>query len=385
MPDRSAAHQQHPVSLMDRVLRECEAMMSYAFASGASVPGEHVAMLERIAAERARYRAHPSVADEEPPSSEDSPVSGALSLAASSVQAAQVLSQIHASLTRIVAPATPRTILLLDQELRKGGLLRSLGAVPLVRHMMLAALICLCGLIATGVSPEVNEASVNMGLLKNSGFTLLLSILFLLCAAGVGASFSALFTANHYVSAGTFDPKYDPSYWVRFFLGLIAGVILTQLVSIEGSEAGHVLAQPTLALIGGFSANVVYRIIDRLVDAAESPFRADPRDVHAAEQSAAKVRYEQQLAETKARLAGILVQFQRRLDSGEDSAGLAQHIEKVLGDLVPQGIDSTNAGQPAGTKPAPLEPTPFPGKPPQVPRTVVGGQDADRGGPVEHR
>lgn len=382
MPDRSAANQQYPVSLTDRVLRECEAMMRHAFASGASVPGEHMAMLERIAAERARDRAHPSVADEGFPSSEDGPASAALPLAASAAQAAQVLSQIHASLTKIVAPATPRTILLLDQELRKGGLSRSFGAVPLVRHMMLAALISLCGLIATGVSPQVNEATVTLGLLKNSGLILLLNILFLLCAAGIGASFSALFTANHYVSAGTFDPKYDSSYWVRFFLGLIAGVILTTLVSIEGSEPAHVFAQPTLALIGGFSANVVYRIIDRLVDAAESPFRADPRDVHAAQQLAAKGRYEQQLAETKARLAGILVQFQRRLDSGEDSAGLAQDIEKIVGDLVPQGIDSTNAGQPPATKPAPLEPTPLPGKPPQVPQTVVGGQDADRGSPV---
>ncbi len=382
MPLRSATHQEDPVPLTDRVLRECEAMMRHAFASGAGVPGEHVATLERIAAERARDRAHLAVADEGSPSSEDGPASAALPLAACSVQAAQVLSQIHASLTRIVAPATPRTILLLDQELRKGGLSRSLGAVPLVRYMMLAALISLFGLIATGVSPQVNEGTVNLGLLKSSGLTLLLNILFLLCAAGVGASFSALFTANHYVSAGTFDPKYDSSYWVRFFLGLIAGVILTTLVSIEAGDPAHVLAPPTLALIGGFSANVVYRIIDRLVDAAESPFRADPRDVHAAERLAAKVRYEQQLAETKARLAGVLVQFQRRLDSGEDSAGLVQDIEKIVGDLVPQGIDSTNAGQPPAAEPAPLEPTPRPGEPPRVPRTVVGGPEADRGSPV---
>jgi hypothetical protein len=37
--------------------------------------------------------------------------------------------------------------------------------------------------------------------------------------AGLGACFAALFLANRYIAEGTFDPKYESSYWIRFILG----------------------------------------------------------------------------------------------------------------------------------------------------------------------
>ena len=43
----------------------------------------------------------------------------------------------------------------------------------------------------------------------------------------------ALFEANKYVVASTFDPKYESSYWIRFVLGLIAGLLLSKFVSLK--------------------------------------------------------------------------------------------------------------------------------------------------------
>lgn len=62
------------------------------------------------------------------------------------------------------------------------------------------------------------------------------------------------------------------SDWVRFNLGLIAGMVLAVLVPIDtGSKT---FERPLLALLGGFSASVVYRILQRLVDTLESSCRS---------------------------------------------------------------------------------------------------------------
>ena len=47
---------------------------------------------------------------------------------------------------------------------------------------------------------------------RDFGVHLLVEELFLLSAAGLGASFAGLFQANRFVTRGTFDPKYSSTY-----------------------------------------------------------------------------------------------------------------------------------------------------------------------------
>ena len=62
---------------------------------------------------------------------------------------------------------------------------------------------------------------------------------------------------------------------MRFIHGLIAGIVLPELIPVQGDQA---LSRPLLALLGGFSASVVYRLLSRLVDTLESLFQGDPRE-----------------------------------------------------------------------------------------------------------
>ncbi len=101
------------------------------------------------------------------------------------------------------------------------------------------------------------------------GLSSLINAAFLLCAASIGASFSALFRINLYIAATTYDPKHDVSYWVQYGLGLIAGVLLATMVPVT-SGSGAVLTRPALALVGGFSASLLYRILDRISRSIES-------------------------------------------------------------------------------------------------------------------
>jgi hypothetical protein len=87
-------------------------------------------------------------------------------------------------------------------------------------------------------------------------------------AAGLGSSFSQLYRATEYITNRTFDPKYNQVYLIRFALGIIAGVILGQfgreLLSGNNTLTGIGIA--TFGLLGGFSAEVVYQILQRFAD-----------------------------------------------------------------------------------------------------------------------
>ncbi|MDQ3982901.1 MAG: hypothetical protein M3271_09520, partial [Actinomycetota bacterium] len=176
----------------------------------------------------------------------------------------------HQELVGIVAPALPQALVVLERERRRGGIARLFGPVRLVRQLICASLFFLVAFVATSLSPYVTAEGGDV--FATSGAALLANQMFLLSAAGVGASFAALFRVHLYLSEGTYDPKYDSSYWIRFFLGLIAGVVLAALVPVEGT-----FTKPLLALAGGFSAPVLYRILTRIVGALESAASGDAK------------------------------------------------------------------------------------------------------------
>ncbi len=299
---------------------ECEAMAKYALASGLEVPGSLLQQLKELESSMAA-----ADRDVEP-------------------MAIRRLGECHGRLSKLVAPATPRTILLLDSEIEQRGSLRFLGPVPLIRQMMVTALLSLTALICLTLSAEVNGSKANSDILVGSGFPLLLNELFLLSAAALGASFSALFMANRYIQEGTFDPKYNISYWIRFVLGLIAGFILATLIDLDalgkagaGSDASSAFARPLLAMIGGFSAAVVYRILSRLADTVESLFRGDQREQVKSQTEAERIRVTAEAEQSRTRLAYQLMTLQKKIGGGESSAELQDELDNMLREL--SGMD----------------------------------------------
>ncbi|KZN46981.1 hypothetical protein [Pseudoalteromonas luteoviolacea] len=195
----------------------------------------------------------------------------------------KALTQVHNRLTELVSPAKPETIWLMSVETKKGSLLLFLGRVPLIRKMMVVAIMSLVALIALSLSSYINNENMVASMFDMEGTRLLYVQAILLASAAIGASFAALFKANSYVTAGVYDPKYESSYWVRFVVGLIAGIILTQLIPVNldavasaassetgGAPVSHAALRITMALVGGFSANLVYKILDRIVETVQS-------------------------------------------------------------------------------------------------------------------
>ncbi len=98
--------------------------------------------------------------------------------------------------------------------------------------------------------------------------------------AGLGASFYVLLKTQPYLINRSFDPKYNASYISRFITGVIGGVILATAIgpalgSRLGSGAGATLTPGALAILGGYAAEAVELILQRLVEVLLAIVRGD--------------------------------------------------------------------------------------------------------------
>ncbi len=343
-------------SIQTLLLEESEAMAKYALTSGLAVPAEVVEKLEHIAA---RMRMTGSVSDSLASETNGSTPGDITDLDGENRYIRQ-LAMIHDRFARLVAPATPRTIHLLAVESAKTDFWHFLGPVPLVRRMMWAAIIFLVAIVGFSLSDKVNWQNIEAGWLELSGSASLYNLLFLLSAAGIGASFQALFEANRYVVAGIFDPKYESSYWIRFVLGLIAGLILAELVplgpdkTLVGEPRG--LGKPTLAMLGGFSSVVVYQITNRLVTTVESLVRGERKDIVTSQEQAAKARANEELDQNRLKLAGSLISLQQQLSKGATPEQLNEKLGQLLKEFTPsEVIGEIGSSQGKGGVKAPSE------------------------------
>ncbi|ALK33959.1 hypothetical protein [Burkholderia plantarii] len=283
-------------TLAAQLRHECEAMARHALQHGLHVAPETVARLVALL------------------SSDERPAGDSAGVAART----RDFAMIHARLAQVVAPATPQGVALLDRHRHSPHVIGLLGPVPLIRALTLAAIGFLGAVILSGLSAEVTSENLERGMLASSGTTLLVNMLFLMCCAGLGASFATLFQAHRYIANSTYDPKFDASYGARLILGLIAGLILVEILPAHlfagGSASGF--GKPAMAMLGGFSASAVHRLLQRVVDSLETVVRGDPSaQVHAALESqrayATSERMHVQNEHTQRLLA-----LQRTLDAG---------------------------------------------------------------------
>ena len=300
-----------PIPTVDeQLLRASEAMIRYALASGLIVPEPVAHTIHRAGLPDA------------------TPVD------------VRQLTRAHNELVRLVAPATPRTILVIAEGRRSA--LSMLGPVRLVRHMLVVVIFLLVLFLLLASSQEVNETSGDF--FHEAGQPVLINGLFYLVAGGLGAAFSALFTAQRYIKDGIYDPKYESTYWLRFILGLMAGLLLPALVPLGADGETGAVTRPLLALLGGFSAAVLYRVLERLVSTVETLVRTDPRQMQSAQQEVVAARSAEQTATERLALVSELRRLQDQARDG-GAARVADGIEELVDDLLPARLGN---GRPPG-------------------------------------
>jgi uncharacterized membrane protein len=309
MGSPTSAYNATQVPLRVQILREAEEMAEYAFASGKRVPPSIAQVVHQARLDTPRDPAAPPPDD------------------------VRHLAVAHEQLSKIVAPATPRALVLLDEE--RDNAFAFLGPVGFVRRMVLVAAICTVAFIIVSISPEINivPGQPDPGdIMRSDGLKLFINELFFLTAAGMGASFHALVDVKTYINRRNFDPRFEASYWIKFLLGLIAGLMMVTLIPVN-PESGHGFARPTLAMLGGFSAAAVYRIILRLVDTMESLVQGDAKEMLESRERAAKAKAEEEVVQHRMKMTSDLVALQQQLASGAGSDEVREQLNRMVGGL----------------------------------------------------
>ena len=194
------------------------------------------------------------------------------------------LTVLHNELSTLVAPASGRTLVLLDQERCAHPFLYMFGPVRLVRQMLAFAVAALAITSLLSTLSIVNVDNVARGWFDLNGVDATGVLGFLLAVAALGAAFSNLSTLSRYIEQANFDPTYEGSYWVRVVLGLISGVVLGEIMFdlLVHADAAHASGlapageRIVLAFLGGFATAPVQRLLTNLSDAVGTLLQGRP-------------------------------------------------------------------------------------------------------------
>jgi len=347
-------------------LEECETMVRYAQSQGKTVPSHILKQMSDLKA-----IAHDLNHELKAGGTEDQLDPRSMNMA--------LIGSLHNDLAKVIAPATPATVLLMENSKRK-GLFGLLGPVPLVRRLNIITMTCLLTFLGLFFAKEVDSMTINGDILSYEGMAFVYNELVILCMAALGASFYALFEVYKYITKNSYDPKYDSIYWIRFVLGIVSGVILAQFIFVSpeilGEDVGAVADnvsksrelggfmtyKPLLAFLGGFSARVVHKILNSMVEAIETFISGSARDMVVAREEAAKVKMQQKIDSIQLKTAQIegaermkstikLMQLKEELNYGANKDDIAFRLNQIMNEYMkPVGgvdIDFTKTNKPA--------------------------------------
>ncbi|RDE25193.1 hypothetical protein DV711_06450 [Motiliproteus coralliicola] len=205
--------------------------------------------------------------------------------------------KVHSELCRLIRPVTPESI-------RASRVKDNLT----LQGLILAGLISFVLFVLPLATPNLPQFVQILG------------------AAGLGSTFHALYTANKYLHRSTFNPKYNQKYIINFALGLFAGSILgmfgTDLLAKQ--QTSFFLTPSLLALVGGFSAEAVAQILQRIADTLVTMVKGSSRDKN-------QVKTDKAITRANGHLASKLHQA---LEGDEQQ--VRQNVEKLLKELLNQ-------------------------------------------------
>lgn len=180
----------------------------------------------------------------------------------------------HNLLCENVAPATPKSIQFTKKMNKESDGKSIFYKLPLLRNLVLLAVLFLAAYIATGMTTEVNNDSLDKGMMNNSGFPLLLNIMYLGSVAGLGVLFYLLKEVSEGLKKGALIPENAIAYISQIILGIIAGLIMSEIIAFytTNPEKINLFNKSLLALIGGFSSDAIFSILQGIINRIKSIF-----------------------------------------------------------------------------------------------------------------
>lgn len=180
----------------------------------------------------------------------------------------------HNLLCKNIAPATPKSIEF-TRKTKVDGKDKSLfNKIPIVRNLIILAILFLIVFIATGQSKMVDNESLDLGMMNNNGTALLMNLAYLSSVAGLGVLFSILKSVSKSVREGTLIPEESVEYATQIVLGIIAGLIMSEVIAFYTTdpEKINLFNKSVLALMGGFSSDALFSILQGIINRVKAIF-----------------------------------------------------------------------------------------------------------------
>ncbi|NHZ94164.1 hypothetical protein [Massilia sp. CCM 8734] len=154
---------------------------------------------------------------------------------------------------------------------------------------------------------------------------MVLLALHIFSGAALGAAFYVLVKTQPYLVKRSYDPRYNAVYIARFITGVIGGVILATALgpalkqALEAVPGIALSSSGVLAILGGYAAEAVESIMQRIVEVMLATIRGDGSD-----QAQAKMTATQ--ADTRAAVENILPDLR---DASGDPAKVQAAIQRI--------------------------------------------------------
>jgi len=227
----------------------------------------------------------------------------------------ELATEVHNGLLKLVAPATPGSIEASSLSPRRNP---ALFFISLCAGLSL--FIFITPVIFSALGRDMSDLVQIIG------------------GAGLGSSFYALHTANRYITSGTYDPKYNNTYLIRFGLGLLSGLILAyflkDLLSIKTANTSDSnvakIGVAALALLGGYAAEAVAQILDRVSDTLVTLISGGDKDKIEAAKQKAETDAEKKTTEA---LTDTVQKLQQAL-SDPNPAAVMSNVQNVMHNML---------------------------------------------------
>jgi hypothetical protein len=257
------------------------------------------------------------------------------------------LNDAHRRLTMAVYPAMPKTLHLLRGD-QNPSVLAWLGPVRLVRMFMALAVVLLSLFVVLGLSigvtgDDTGDRFFGGNLVERSRVAI-----YLVTSSALGATFAGLTKAFRYIGNLSYDEKYESSYWIRLVLGVVSGLILSIVLSqvffnpAQESSTGFKITVPLLAVVGGFSSDLVYNMLRRVIDALETLVSGSASEQVEAAVSEAEARNRAAHLSERASIARQLIAIRSQLPADAEPALRA--IDQALADALGEAAVATATG-----------------------------------------
>lgn len=184
------------------------------------------------------------------------------------------LLETYNALIPIVAPATPASIKYINDSMAKHGRQLKWYEFPILTKCLVIATMALIAMIGISLFPQVNAENQARGLLNSSGWILFYNLVFICSASLMGVMFYLLKTISTKIRNYTLKEEDSIEINGSILIGVISGFIIAELFTFSVAQfTGDIEIQKmTLALLGGFSADAIFTIIQNFVNRVKALF-----------------------------------------------------------------------------------------------------------------